>query len=142
MARGECLHLEKTLPEDGEEVKLYCYSERRADKEEAINERFAKRFEAALDKIAGGVDKPRTTKRINKLRERIGRFKAKSRGIGQHYKIELICDDTGEKAVALRYERKPVAGSSLTNPGIYCQRSSETDWNAQKLWHTHIMHRS
>jgi transposase len=136
---GECLHLEKTLSEDGEEVKLYCYSERRADKEEAINERFAKRFEAALDKIAEGLGKPRTTKRIDKLWERIGRLKAKSRGIGQHYEIELIPDDSGEKAVALRYERKPVAGSSLTHPGIYCLRSSETDWDAQKLWHTYIM---
>jgi len=67
------------------------------------------------------LGKPRTTKRIDKLWERIGRLKAKSCGIGQHY------------------ERKPVAGSSLTHPGIYCLRSSETDRDAQKLWRTYTM---
>jgi len=35
-ASGECLHLEKTLCDDGTEVKLYCYSERRADKESGM----------------------------------------------------------------------------------------------------------
>ena len=63
-ASGETLQLEKVLSEDGQEVRLYCHSERRAKKEKAINERFAKRFEEALEKIAAGLSKPRTTKRI------------------------------------------------------------------------------
>ena len=69
-AAGESLQLEKVLSEDGQEVRLYCHSERRARKEEAINERFAKRFEQALDQIAAGLSKPRTTKRLDKLWER------------------------------------------------------------------------
>lgn len=75
-AAGECLQLEKCLSDDGSEVRLYCHSERRAKKEEAISERFAKRFEGELDKIAEGLGKPRTTKRLDKLWERIGRLKA------------------------------------------------------------------
>ena len=81
-ASGECLNLEKTLSEDGQEVRLYCYSERRARKEEGINARFTQRFEGELQKIAEGLSKPRTTKRIDKLWERIGRLKAQSRGMG------------------------------------------------------------
>jgi hypothetical protein len=99
-ASGERLHLEKTLSEDGAEVRLYCHSERRAKKETAINERFAKRFEGELDKMA---------------------------------------DDKGQQAVALKYRRKPLEGSAFTHPGVYCLRSSETDWDEAKLWRTYIM---
>ena len=137
-ASGETLQLEKVLSEDGQEVRLYCHSERRAKKEKAINERFAKRFEEALEKIAAGLSKPRTTKRIDKLWERIGRLKETSRGVGQHYEIELIPDAKGEKAVELRYRRKPVNGGSMSHPGVYCLRSSETDWDEETLWRTYI----
>ena len=137
-AAGESLQLEKVLSEDGDEVRLYCHSERRARKEEAINERFAQRFEQALDKIAEGLSKPRTTKRLDKLWERIGRLKEKSRGVAQHYEIELIPDEQGEKAVALRYTRQAVPGGSMTHPGVYCLRSSETDWDEERLWRTYI----
>ena len=27
----------------------------------------------------------------------------------------------------------------LTHPGVYCLRSNETTWDADKLWHTYIM---
>jgi transposase len=138
-AAGETLRLQRECSEDGQEVKLYCYSERRAEKEQAIHERFARRFEAELDKIAAGLDKPRTTKRLEKLWERIGRLKAKSRGVGQHYEIELVPDENHQNAVALKYVRKPAAGSAATHPGVYCLRSSETDWDAEKLWRTYIL---
>jgi len=138
-AQGESLHLEKTLCDEGREVRLYCYSERRAEKETAINERFARRFERALDKIAAGLHKPRTTKRLDKLWERIGRLKAQSHGVGQYYRIELEPDESGERARSLTYQRTPGTGTSLTHPGVYCLRSSETDWDEQKLWRTYIM---
>ena len=61
-----------------------------------------------------------------------------SRGVGQHYEIELIPDAKGEKAVELRYRRKPVNGGSMSHPGVYCLRSSETDWDEETLWRTYI----
>jgi len=138
-ASGEKLHLERVLSDDGKEVRLYCFSERRAKKEEAINERFMARFEEQLKGIADGLSKPRTTKNINKLWERIGRLKAKSRGVGQHYTIELIPDAKGENAVELRWTRSATDGSQLTHPGVYCLRSSETQWDEEVLWRTYSM---
>ena len=138
-AQGERLLLEKTRCDEGREVRLYCYSERRADKERAINERFARRFERELDNIAAGLHKPRTTKRLDRLWERIGRLKAQSHGIAQHYRIELEPDASGERARSLTWQRTPQAGSRLTHPGVYCLRSSETDWDEQRLWRTYIM---
>ena len=75
------VHLHKVVSDDGEEVRLHCFSEERAAKERAIVERFASRFEKALTQLCEGLARPRTEKRASKIRERIGRLKAKSRGI-------------------------------------------------------------
>lgn len=136
-ASGDRIHLEKQVEEG--EVRLYCFSEQRAAKERGIDERFARGFEEGLEKIAAGLRKKGTTKRIDKLWERIGRLKEKSRGQGQHYQIELVADEKGEKAVALHYTRQPVTGSQATHPGVYCLRSSETDWSEEQLWRTYVM---
>ena len=58
------VHLHKVLSDDGQEVRLYCFSEERAAKERGIAERFAKRFEDALSQLSEGLSKPRTRKRL------------------------------------------------------------------------------
>lgn len=138
-ASDELVHIQKVVTSDGQEVRLYCHSERRQKKEEGISKRFAERFESELKKLSDGLSRPRTTKSIDKIWERIGRLKEKSRGMGQHYQIEVIPDDSGKKAKAILWEHKPVEGSQLTHPGVYCLRSNETDWDEEKLWHTYIM---
>jgi hypothetical protein len=91
-ASGERVSVQRVEDAEGQEVRLYCYSELRARKEAGISERFAERFEAALQALADGLARPRTTKKIDKLWERIGRLKEKSHGAGQHYHIEIIPD--------------------------------------------------
>ena len=80
---------------DNKEVRLYCHSEQREQKEQGINQRFCERFEVGLQKIADGLSKPRAEKRLGKLQERISRLKANNKGIGQHYAIELLPDESG-----------------------------------------------
>jgi len=138
-AGEEQVHLSRSLSDDGREVRLYCYSERRARKEEGIAQRFAERFEGELRKLSEGLTRPRTQKRVDKLWERIGRLKEKSRGAAQHYHIEIIPDETGERARVINWTRKPVDGSLLTHPGVYCLRSSETEWDEERLWRTYVM---
>lgn len=138
-ASQQKVHLQKVVAEDGQEVRLYCYSEARAEKEQGMARRFAERFEEELQKLAEGLSRPRTHKRIDQLWQRIGRLKEKSRGAAQHYHIEIIPDDSGEKAAAITWQRQPVAGSKLTHPGVYCLRSNETEWDAEALWRSYIM---
>ncbi|WP_183734271.1 IS1634 family transposase, partial [Desulfurispira natronophila] len=138
-ASGDAIHLHKTLSEDNQEVLLHCYSEKRARKEEAINERFAKAFEQKLQALHEGLEKPRTTKKLDKIHERIGRLKQSSRGVHQHYHIEVTPDQSGTKAAAITWKRQPKPASNVTHPGVYCLRSSETDWSEEKLWRTYSM---
>ena len=132
------VHLHKVVSDDGQELRLHCFSEERAAKERAIVERFATRFEQALTKLSEGLSRPRTEKRAGNIRERIGRLKAKSRGIAQHYHIELDTDPTGERATAVRFTRQPVEGSMMTHPGVYCLRTNQTDWDEETLWRTYV----
>ena len=137
-ASSHGVHLHKVLSEDAQEVRLYCFSEERAAKERGIVERFAKRFEDALTKLCEGLSKPRTQKRLDKVWQRIGRLKAQSRGVAQHYDVELDTDKSGQRATAVRFTRRPLAGTMMTHPGVYCLRSNQTDWDEATLWRTYF----
>ena len=137
-ASSHGVHLHKVLSDDAQEVRLYCFSEERAAKERGIVERFAKRFEDALTKLCEGLSKPRTQKRLDKVWQRIGRLKAQSRGVAQHYDVELDTDKTAQRATAVRFTRRPISGSMMTHPGVYCLRSNQTDWDEATLWRTYF----
>ena len=147
-ATQQTVHLHKVLSEDGQEARLYCYSEAREQKEKAIAERFAKRFENALTTLSEGLSRPRTQKRIDKIWQRIGRLKEKSHGVAQHYDIDVTSSADGTQALAINWRRQledcascrslSVNGSMLTHPGVYCLRSNQTDWDEETLWRTYI----
>lgn len=137
-ASGESVSVQRVADTAGQEVRLYCYSERRARKEQGISQRFAERFEAGLQALADGLTRP-TTKAIDQLWERIGRLKEKSHGAGQHYRIAITPDPSGTRAQAIDWQRQPVDGTLLTHPGVYCLRTNERTWEAEQLWRTYMM---
>ena len=138
-AGGEPIRLQKEISENGKEVRLYCHSAGREAKETAMTARFAQGFETGLQKIADGLLKPRAEKRHDKLLERIGRLKEKSRGASQHYTVNLVTDESGKMVTAVTWVKADVAGTMATHPGVYCLRSNEMDWDAEKLWRTYTM---
>jgi transposase len=137
-ASDETVRLQRVLSEDGQEVRLYCHSPGREAKERAISDRFVARFEAGLARLAEGLTKPRGKKDLATIQQRIGQLKKSSRGIGQHYDVAVVADKTGTKAAAITWTKTPVAGSMLTDPGVYCLRSNELTWDAPRLWRTYI----
>ena len=132
------VHLHKGVEPDGE-VRLYCYSEARAKKEEGMVQRFAERFEGALQKLHQGLLRPRTRKGLAHVWQRIGRIQEQCRGVSQHYQVDVVPDPHSGKAVAVTWERKPLAGTLLTHPGVYCLRTNVDDWDPHTLWHTYTM---
>ncbi len=132
-ASQQTIKLQRVLSEDGMEVRLYCHSQARQEKEAAMSARFSQRFEAGLVKLAEGLHKPRGEKRQEKLLQRIGRLQEKSHGVSRHYRVELTPDASGVKAVALTWEKLPVNGTQLTHPGVYCLRTNQLDWDEATL---------
>ena len=133
----QTIHLHKVVSTDPDEVRLYCFSEERAEKERGIFERFAARFETALTQLHDGLSRPRAHKRLPQVWQRIGRLKAKHPRVAPHYRITVTPDETGEKAAAVTWSRQLQDGSMATHPGVYCLRSSETDWDEDTLWRTY-----
>lgn len=136
---GDTIRVQRVLSDDGREVRLYCLSDDRREKEEAINARLEKRFEEGLGKIAAALTKPRGIKRRDKVLQRIGRLEEKCRGIGQNYRIQTALNEAGDKVVELSWEREPVDGGRLTHPGVYCLRTNELQWDEATLWRTYTM---
>ncbi len=138
-AGEDTLRVMKVVDEAAKEVRLYCHSARREEKEKGITRRFCERFEAGLAKLAAGLSKPRGEKRPALLQERIGRLKQASFGVGRHYEITVEANAEGTQVTSLTWKQTPVEGSMLSDPGVYCLRSSEVDWSEEKLWRTYIM---
>jgi transposase len=138
-ACGETVRLHKEVSEDGKEVLLHCHSSGRQAKEEAMVAKLEQRFVAGLQKMADGLTKTRSEKRQDKLLERIGRLKERSGGISQHYEVTLATGETGKTVTQITWEKKPVVGTMDTHPGVYCLRSSEVDWEEERLWRTYTM---
>ncbi len=133
----QTVQLHKVVSTDPDEVRLYCYSEERAHKERAIVERFATRYEAALTQFHEGLARPRAHKRLDQVWQRIGRLQTKHSRVAAHYQIAVATDESGKKAVAVTWSRRPQDGSMATHPGVYCLRSNELAWDADALWRTY-----
>ncbi len=134
---GHTVHLQRAAARADGEVRLYCYSPARAEKENAILARFSKRFEAALTGLSEGLARPRTVKRLDKVHERIGRLKARHGRVAQHYDIDVVADESGDRAAAVNWIRRPAEGSMATHPGVYCLRTDLAGWDDADLWRTY-----
>ena len=131
--------LQQEISEDGKELCLYCHSPSRQRKEEAMLEQSCRCFEAGLQQIKDGLQKPRCEKRRDKLLERVGRLQQKSLGASQHYTVDLVTDDSGKIVTAITWQKARVDGTMATHPGVYCLRTNELAWGEERLWRTYTM---
>ncbi len=132
-----CIRAQRVVNDETGEVELYCHSTQREKKEQGIAERFARRFEDALEKLAQGLHKKGAVKRYDKVMERLGRLKQKYSRAARYYEIRVDKDDTTGKASALHWRRtKPI---DETLPGVYCLRTNQAQWDEGTLWRTYTM---
>lgn len=134
---GQEVKAEKIQNPETNEVLLYCHSEAREAKEQAMFDKPQKAFEAALDSLHQGLSKNRTTKKSDLIQQRIGRLKEKYSRAAQHYQISV--DEKEGKAIAIHWKLNKKSDSKANLPGVYCLRSSHTDWDEKKLWQTYTM---
>jgi len=138
-AGGAEIHLQRQKGEFEGEIKLACWSEKRAFKDEGINTRFREKYEEELGKIKAGLNKPRCTKKRNAVNERIGRIKEKCKRVSAHYRIEMTVDESKDHITSLSWYYEPIASSKQTDPGVYKLRTTLTDWDNETLWRTYTM---
>jgi hypothetical protein len=133
------VRVQRICNEQTDEVELYCHSQAREEKERAIQNQFAERFEAALQSLANGLPKKGATKQYDKVLERIGRLKEKYALAAQYYAITVTKDDASGKANAVQWTRLEKPHSQASHPGVYCLRTNQNDWDEVTLWRTYTM---
>ena len=52
--------------------------------------------------------------------------------------MDVVVDESG-KTTAITWEKNLVPGKLATHPGVYCLRSNELDWDAERMWRTYSM---
>jgi len=138
-AGGHTIHLQRQPGQHQGEINLACWSEQRAAKDQAINQRFREKYEQELKKISEGLQKPRFTKKRDALNQRLGRLKEKCKRVAAHYKVELKVEANSERVIAITWEYAPQPASKQTHPGVYKLRTTLTDWEDETLWRTYTM---
>ena len=117
-----------------EENYLLCHSIAKEVKERAIYQRKIKKFEEALTKLKLGLQKKRTTKRYEKILERIGRFKEQYK-VGYLYKIKVQRE--GEIATDITFESNPTKEIKEDSLGEYVLRTNRTDLSGEDISRIH-----
>ena len=131
------VQVQRRVNPETKEVELYCHSSQREQKERSIDELFAQRFEAALEKLAAGLHTKGGVKKYDKVLQRLGRLKQKYARAAQYYDIHVEHDEATGKASAMHWQRK--TSIEDTHPGVYCLRTNQDAWDEATLWRTYTM---
>ncbi|MEW6041615.1 MAG: IS1634 family transposase [Elusimicrobiota bacterium] len=135
----EKVKLQRASEEDCTEFHLYCHSELRQKKESAIVSQACERYEKELNGLNDGLCRPKTTKSLEKVLERLGRLKQKYQIVSRHYNVEIEKDKSGTKVISIKWIKNPQPNSQMTHPGVYCLRSNVDNMSDADLWKTYIM---
>ena len=120
---------------DGEESFILCRSAERAAKENAIHERFEKRIEKGLAKLADSCRKKK--QKPGAIERRVGRILAGNSRAAGLFRIKVVERVGGGVEVVWEKVEDWRAWAELSK-GCYLLRSNVTDWDADQLWRAYI----
>jgi hypothetical protein len=107
-----------------EESYLLCHSIAKKAKERAIYQGKIEKFEEALTTLKSGLQKKGTTKKYEKILERIGRLKEQYK-VGSLYKIKV--QKEAEMATDITFKSNPAKQIKEDSLGEYVLRTNRTD---------------
>ena len=126
------------LHKQGNEVLAYCKSDRKAHTEQAIRTRTEQLFTDALQAIKDGLKKQNTTKKHEKIIERIGRLKERYSSAAKRYRITLNKDVKNTSHTGhISWHR--IEKVQPENDGVYVLRTNKLDYSASDLWQAYRM---
>jgi len=132
------IKIQRVLDAQGHAL-LYCHSPAREQTDRAIDDTKAAGFEAVLVKLQEGLSKPRGTKHLAKIMERLGRAKQRYSRAGQHHNVDVAKDKTGLLVQAITWTKKIKPGSAAMHPGLYCLQTTLVELDNATLWRAYTM---
>ena len=124
---------------EGNETFLLCRSAARIDKERAMHERFCKRIEAGLDRMARRIATSKRRLDLGVLERQIGRLLERNARAAARYSISIEDDDTHDSGLRLKWAAHPEWDEwANLSEGTYILRSNVHEWSDEELWKTYI----
>ena len=128
--RDNLIEVQRIEKENNQDAFLYVRSVQKAKKEASMSNHFSHRFEEELDNLSGGLSKKGTTKKLEKVWERIGRIKERYPSTNKFYTIDVQSKD--DTATRVQWNRK---NTEIKNTdGVYFLRCSQTELDEKSLW--------
>ncbi len=120
---------------DGEEVFILCRSAERRAKEQAMHERFEKRIEEGLLKIAASCGKRR--QKSGAVERRVGRLLERNTRAARLFDVHVQVD--GQGFTQLRWTKVESCREwARRSEGCYLLRSNVIDWTPEQLWRAYV----
>lgn len=116
------------------ETFILCRSRDRSSKEQAMRERFAKRMEEGLTKLAARCERQKCSP--EKISESLGRLRERNSRASRFYYAK-VHDDNGRARLEWRRDVHREKHASPLD-GCYILRSNIQGWSAEDLWEAYI----
>lgn len=135
----EDLEVKQCPSPEGEEIFVLCRSASRARKEKAMRERFSKRIETCLEKLAGRLVRAKKRPNRTQVERQIGRLLQRNSRAAGKYKIEVKDDAQREGHLKLEWEiREDWSDWASLKDGAYLLRTNLTGKTPEELWKTYM----
>jgi transposase len=130
--RGGAIDLQVFTPKGYADTWMCVQSEQKRVKEQSMTDKLTDRFEEELSGLSNGFSKKGTTKKTEKVWERIGRLRQKHRLVSGRYNIEVISE--GGKALKITWEKTEKGTEKEKTHGMYFIRTNMEKAEEKQLW--------
>ena len=129
------LEVKRVDSPDGQEIFILCRSRDRAEKERAIHERFEKRIEQSLIRMANGCEK--RGYQVKVIERRVGKLLGRNSRAAGLFDIKVEKGSSGGAMLSWT-KRDDWRDWSRLSEGCYMLRSNIRDWSPEDLWKAYI----
>jgi transposase len=115
----------------GQDTFLLCRSADRAVKERAMRERFERRIEQGLGKIAASCEQRRY--KVGVVERRVGRLLAKNSRAARLFQVKVESREGGGSKIT--WSKRPATLNWATaSEGCYVLRTNVAEWSGSEIW--------
>jgi len=129
------LEVKRCPSPEGDETFILCRSAERREKEQAMHERFARRIEEGLKKIAAGC--ARRKYKVVTIAKRVGKLLGRNSRAAGLFETDVVEDKDGRARLVWRKVEAWQQWAELSE-GCYLLRTNVTDWTAEDLWRAYM----
>lgn len=124
----------------GAETFVLCRSGERREKEKAMHERFARRIEAGLEKLARRLQRARRRPNRSQVERQIGRLLGRNSRAAGLFEIRLVQAPKQERpGIRVHWEERGAWKDwAMLSEGHYLLRTNLVGWSPEDLWRTYV----